>query len=125
VAAHLSEAEQTRLRELPPRGWTQPGEILWCDACDRRIWYWELHHLDPKGWGGNPSQKLEDRQVVWVRLDGDCHATAHMILDRFKADGIWSEQWCRDMELPHAIVEVARRGWNLSQKRLQEAAGGP
>ncbi len=107
--------------EHPAKGYVRPQDPpVYCDACDRRCWYWELHHLDPKGWGGNPSQLLVDRQVVWVRIDGDCHSTAHMILDTAKAQGAWPELWLNgyDPPIPHAIVEVARRGWQLYSKRL-------
>jgi len=110
--------------ELPAKGWVRPGDPpVECDACDRLVHYWELHHLDPKGWGGDPSQLLVDRQIVWVRIDGDCHSTAHMILDTAKAQGQWPELWLNGYNppIPHAIVEIARRGWNLSQKRLLQA----
>ena len=110
-------------RELPAKGWVRPGDPpIYCDACDQQCWYWELHHLEPKGWGGDPSQLLVDRQVVWVRIDGDCHSTAHMILDTAKAQGAWPELWLNNYAtpIPHAIVEVARRGWQLYQRRLSQ-----
>jgi hypothetical protein len=110
------------LVELAPRGWVPPGEVFHCDACLQRRWYWELHHLDPVGWGGSDSRKLVDRQLVWIRVCGDCHSTAHMILDRAKADAAWPELWIVQLEVPHHYVEVARRGWQLYQRRLQEAA---
>lgn len=115
--------KDARTLELPAKGWVRPDDPpVFCDACDQMCWYWELHHLDPKGWGGNPSQLLIDRQVVWVRIDGNCHSTAHMILDTFKAKGAWDDLWLNRYghPIPHAIVEIARRGWNLYQRRLQQ-----
>jgi hypothetical protein len=101
-----------RKLELPPRGWVQPGEVVYCDVCGRRIFLWELHHLTPISWGGSDSRKLEDHQVVWVRADGDCHGVIHMILDKAKHDGGWPSAWLAQMEIPHLVVEAARRGWN-------------
>lgn len=106
----------------PERGWVAPGDLVWCDACGKRCWYWELHHLDPVGWGGPDSRQLVDRQVVWVRVDSDCHAVAHMILDTARRGGAWPEAWLLELEIPHPYVELARRGWQLYQRRLREAA---
>src|SRR5215204_7701627 len=114
-----------RLLEHPAKGWVQPGgPPVYCDACDQRCWYWELHHLDPVGWGGPDSRLLVDRQIVWVRLDGNCHAVAHMILDTAKVQDKWPELWLNGYNppIPHAMVEIARRGWQLSQRRLQQTS---
>ena len=111
---------------LPARGYVRPGDPpIFCDACDQQCWYWELHHLDPVGWGGDDSRRLSDRQLVWVRLDGSCHSTGHMIMDTAKAEGAWPELWLNSYAppIPHAIVEVARRGWQLHQRRITLAAG--
>ena len=100
-------------KEFPAKGWVQPGEVVFCDACGRRVYVWELHHLVPIAWGGSDSRLLADRQVVWVRLDGDCHAVVHMILDRAQRDGGWPELWINQHGgIPHLVVETARRGWN-------------
>jgi hypothetical protein len=115
---YWTERELQALDRSPERGWVPAYEVFHCDACDLRRWYWELHHLDPVGWGGSDSRRLPDRQIVWVRVCGDCHSTAHMILDTFKAAGAWSEEWLAQMDLPHYYVEVARRGWQLYQRRL-------
>jgi hypothetical protein len=108
---------------MAARGYVRPGDApVFCDACDQECFYWELHHLDPMGWGGDESRLLVDRQVVWVRLDGSCHSTAHMILDTFKPRGAWDDLWLSGYArpIPHAIVEVARRGWNLYQRRIAQ-----
>jgi hypothetical protein len=129
VQARLAKAfnwdrkQELALRQLesPATGYVRPSDPpVRCDSCGRLVHYWELHHLDPKGWGGDPSQLLVDRQVVWVRICGDCHSTAHMILDTFKPRGVWDDLWLNGYAtpIPHGIVEVARRGWNLYQKRL-------
>jgi hypothetical protein len=104
-------------KELPARGWVQPGEVVHCDACGRRVYVWELHHLIPISWGGDDSRLLVDRQVVWVRVDSDCHATIHMILDRARKESTWSDLWINSHGgIPHLVVEVARRGWNAWKK---------
>lgn len=101
---------------LPAKGWVLPDEVVYCDVCGRRVWVWELHHLIPIAWGGNDSRHLTDHQVVWVRTDGDCHATIHMILDTAKKAGAWPEAWLVQTQIPHLIVETARRGWNAYVK---------
>jgi hypothetical protein len=109
------------IREAPAKGWVRPDDPpVYCDACNQRCWYWELHHLDPIGWGGSPSRLLADRQIVWIRVDGNCHGVGHMILDAGKANGSWPQAWLDSFAdpLPHPMVEVARRGWQLYQRRL-------
>jgi hypothetical protein len=102
-----------RQLEHPATGWVQPGEVIYCDACGRRVYVWELHHVVPIAWGGSDSRLVADRQVVWVRLDGDCHAVVHMILDKAQKDGGWPDQWINQHgDIPHLVIEVARRGWN-------------
>jgi hypothetical protein len=103
--------------EHAPRGWVQPGEVVLCDVCGRRIYLWELHHLVPISWGGSDSRLEADRQVIWIRVDGDCHGVIHMILDRAKRDGGWPVAWLEQQQMPHLVVEAARRGWN-GWKRL-------
>jgi hypothetical protein len=98
-------------RVLPQTGWVPPTELVHCDICGRRCWVWELHHLVPISWGGSDSRKVDDHQVVWVRADGDCHSTVHMILDKAKADGGWPAVWLSQQEIPHLVAETARRGW--------------
>lgn len=111
-------------KELPAKGWVQPGELVLCDACGRRVYVWELHHLVPIAWGGSDSRLVADRQVVWVRLDGDCHATVHMILDHCQKVGAWDDLWINSHDgLPHLTVETARRGWNNWKKQTFEGSG--
>ena len=98
--------------EHPVTGWAQPGDVFYCDCCTRRIWLRELHHLVPIAWGGSDSRLESDRQVIWAWLCGDCHGTVHMILDKAKAAGGWPQLWINSLELPHCMVETARRGWN-------------
>lgn len=99
-------------RVHPELGWVQAGEIAHCDVCGRRCWVWELHHLVPVAWGGSDSRAAGDHQVIWVKADGDCHGTIHMILDKAKSSGGWPVAWIAEQEFPHLIVEAARRGWN-------------
>jgi hypothetical protein len=99
-------------KELPAKGWVQPGEVVYCDVDGRRVWYWELHHIVPIAWGGSDSRRVDDHQVVWVAACGDCHGVIHMILDKARSAGGWPAQWIADLELPHLVVEAARRGWN-------------
>jgi len=103
-------------RVHPEFGWVQPGEVVFCDVCGRRVFCWDLHHLVPVAWGGSDSRKDVDHQVIWVRADGDCHAVIHMILDKAKATGGWPVQWLTESEIPHLVVEAARRGWNTWKK---------
>ena len=101
-------------KELPQRGWVAPGEIVHCDACGRRAYVWECHHIIPVAWGGSDSRRVDDHQVIWVRVCGDCHAVIHMILDRAKKDGGWPALWINQHGgIPHLVVEAARRGWNV------------
>lgn len=111
-----------RQLEHPVKGWVQPGEVVICDSCGRRVWYWELHHLVPIAWGGSDSRLETDRQVIWVRICGDCHGVTHMILDKAKAAGGWPTQWLADQGIPHLIVETARRGWNGWKRQTFEGA---
>ena len=76
------------------------------------MWCWELHHLVPVAWGGDDSRKDADHQVVWVKADGDCHGTIHMILDKAKSSGGWPKDWLADQDMPHLVVMAALRGWN-------------
>jgi hypothetical protein len=99
-------------KELPQRGWVQPGEVVWCDVCARRTYVWELHHLIPMAWGGSESRLLTDHQVVWVRACGDCHGTIHMILDTARKGGGWPVSWLAAQDIPHLIVMAALRGWH-------------
>ena len=104
----MTEKQKT----FPTKGWVQPGEIVFCDVCGRRVWYWELHHLVPIAWGGSDSRLERDRQVIWVRACGDCHGVIHMILDKAQRDTAWPTVWLADQGIPHLMVETARRGWN-------------
>jgi hypothetical protein len=79
-----------------------------------------LHHLVPIAWGGSDSRLLTDHQVIWVRADGDCHSTIHMILDKAKQGGGWPTQWLADQAIPHLVVEAARRGWNTWKRATFE-----
>ena len=99
-------------RELPARGWVAPGDVVFCDVCGRRVWCWDLHHITPISWGGSDSRLVADHQVVWVRADGDCHATVHMILDTARKPGAWPHAWLTDQDMPHLVVMAALRGWN-------------
>lgn len=108
------------VKELAPRGWVQPGEVVHCDVCGRRCWVWELHHLVPMAWGGSDSRRVEDHQVIWVKADGDCHSTCHMILDKAKTGGGWPVAWLAEQEIPHLVVETARRGWNAWKQQALE-----
>jgi len=101
-----------RQLEHPVKGWVSPGELIICDCCLRRVFYWELHHLVPIAWGGSDSRLETDRQVVWVRICGDCHGVVHMILDKARHDGGWPLAWLVALEAPHHMIETARRGWN-------------
>jgi len=103
-------------KELPAKGWVQPGDVAYCDVCGRRIWLWELHHIVPIAWGGSDSRRVDDHQVVWVAACGDCHGVIHMILDKARAAGGWPGQWIADQGMPHQVVEAARRGWNSYHK---------
>jgi hypothetical protein len=110
------------VKELPARGWVQAGDTAHCDVCGRRVWTWDLHHLVPIAWGGSDSRLLTDHQVVWVKADGDCHATVHMILDKArKAEG-WPVAWLEEQAMPHLVAETARRGWNGWKKMTLEGA---
>ena len=101
-------------------GWVQAGDVVHCDVCGRRVWTWELHHLVPIAWGGSDSRLAPDHQVVWVKADGDCHATVHMILDHArKAEG-WPVAWLDEQAMPHLVVETARRGWNTWKQQILE-----
>jgi hypothetical protein len=109
----IIDHDSPRARTLPAKGWVQPGEVVYCDVCARRVYVWELHHLVPIAWGGSDSRRVDDHQVIWVRADGDCHAVIHMILDKAKAAGAWPTEWLDQQDgIPHLIVETARRGWN-------------
>jgi hypothetical protein len=100
-------------KELPAKGWVTPGEIRYCDICGRRVYVWSLHHLVPMSWGGSDSRRITDHQVIWVRTCGDCHDTVHMVLDHCQKVGAWDDLWINSHgDLPHLVVEVARRGWN-------------
>jgi hypothetical protein len=134
VQAQIDEAfgrqsVPTALRGLerglsPSRGYVGPEDPpVFCDCCGKFCHYWELHHLDPVGWGGSDSRALADRQVVWVRIDGDCHAVCHMILDTAKRQNGWPEPWLAGFTtpIPHLQVEVARRGWQRYVHRLAAA----
>jgi len=101
-----------RQLEHPVKGWVSPGELIICDCCNRRVWYYEVHHLVPVTWGGSDSRLEADRQVVWVRICGDCHGVVHMILDKARHDGGWPLAWLVELEAPHHMIETARRGWN-------------
>jgi hypothetical protein len=100
-------------RELPAKGWVEPGQVIHCDVDGRRVYVWELHHIIPISWGGSDSRLLTDHQVVWIRVCGDCHSVIHMILDRAHKDGGWPQLWINSHGgIPHLVVEAARRGWN-------------
>jgi hypothetical protein len=107
-------------KELPARGWVQPGDVTHCDVCGRRIWLYELHHVVPVAWGGSDSRRVEDHQVIWVKACGDCHGVCHMILDKAKTTGGWPAAWLAEMEIPHLVVETARRGWNAWKRQTFE-----
>lgn len=100
----------------PPvyQGWVNAGEVDYCDACNRRVWVWELHHLVPVDWGGNKSRADRDHYVVWVKACGDCHNTVHRILDHCKPLNRWDGVWVEDMAFPLHMVRIARWGWNLA-----------
>jgi hypothetical protein len=103
-----------RERELPAKGWVQPGEVVYCDACGERCYVWSLHHILPISWGGSDSRLLADRQVVWVRVDSKCHDLIHMVLDHAQKAGTWPDPWMNQHGgMPHLAVEIARRGWML------------
>lgn len=89
---------------------------VYCDACHRRVWVWELHHLVPVGWQGDDSRAVRDWYVVWVKLCGDCHNTAHMILDTTRDDfGAWNDDWIDRLGLTqHPGTRIAHWGWNLA-----------
>lgn len=112
----IIDHDSPRALRLPAKGWVQPGEVVFCDVCARRVYVWELHHLVPIAWGGSDSRRLDDHQVIWVRADGDCHAVIHMILDKAKTAGAWPTVWLEEQGIPHLVVEAARRGWNAWSK---------
>jgi hypothetical protein len=106
---------------VPARGWAAPGEIIHCDICGERCFVWQLHHLDPIGWGGSPSRRLDDHQVVWVVVDGRCHDAIHIILDHAKDQGGWPDVWLNQLGgVPHLVEQGARRGWALYTHRIRQ-----
>jgi hypothetical protein len=107
-------------KTVPARGWVAPGETVLCDVCGRRVFAWDCHHIIPIAWGGPDSRLETDHQVVWVRVDGDCHAVVHMILDKAKRGGGWPVQFLEEQQIPHLVVEAARRGWNGWKRQALE-----
>lgn len=78
----------------------------------------QLHHLHPKSWGGNPSEKPEDHRIVWVWACGCCHDSIHVVLDRMKALGFWDPMWLKINRVPFAVRAAAKRGWDIHQGRV-------
>lgn len=78
----------------------------------------QLHHLEPKSWGGNPSEAEADHRIVWIWACGCCHDSVHVVLDHMKKLGAWDASWLLDNRVPLAVRSAAKRGWDIHQNRI-------